>query len=164
MNMNLYEISTDFLAALDAMEVDPDTGELLNADRLDALSAAFDEKAEATALYIKNLNIFVAGAKAEEAALAERRKSAEKRIENLKGFLASAMLTVGRDKVETAKTKISFRKSTQVQIDDEAALPEGFVTTTVTTKPDKTAIKKAIQAGQAVAGAVLVENQNLQIK
>lgn len=162
--MNLYEISTDFLAALDAMEVDPDTGELLNADRLDALSAAFDEKAEATALYIKNLNIFVAGAKAEEAALAERRKSAEKRIENLKGFLASAMLTVGRDKVETAKTKISFRKSTQVQIDDEAALPEGFVTTTVTTKPDKTAIKKAIQAGQAVAGAVLVENQNLQIK
>lgn len=164
MNMNLYEISADFLAALDAMEVDPDTGELLNADRLDALSAAFDEKAEATALYIKNLNTFVAGAKAEEAALAERRKSAEKRIENLKGFLASAMLTVGRDKVETAKTKISFRKSTQVQIDDEAALPEGFVTTTVTTKPDKTAIKKAIQAGQAVAGAVLVENQNLQIK
>ena len=50
------------------------------------------------------------------------------------------------------------------QIDDEGALPSDFVTTTVTTKPDKTAIKKAIQAGQAVAGAVLVENQNLQIK
>ena len=50
------------------------------------------------------------------------------------------------------------------QIDDEGALPPDFVTTTVTTKPDKTAIKKAIQAGQAVAGAVLVENQNLQIK
>ena len=45
-----------------------------------------------------------------------------------------------------------------------SALPPDFVTTTVTTKPDKTAIKKAIQAGQAVAGAVLVENQNLQIK
>lgn len=65
---------------------------------------------------------------------------------------------------ETARTKIGFRKSTQVQIDDEGALPPDFVTTTVTTKPDKTAIKKAIQAGQAVAGAVLVENQNLQIK
>ena len=69
------------------------------------------------------------------------------------------MLSVGRDKVETARTKIGFRKSTQVQIDDEGALPSDFVTTTVTTKPDKTAIKKAIQAGQAVAGAVLVENQ-----
>ena len=52
MTNTLYEISADFLAALDAMEVDPDTGELLNADQLDALSAAFDEKAEATALYI----------------------------------------------------------------------------------------------------------------
>lgn len=44
MTNTLYEISADFLAALDAMEVDPDTGELLNADQLDALSAAFDEK------------------------------------------------------------------------------------------------------------------------
>ena len=152
MTNTLYEISADFLAALDAMEVDPDTGELLNADQLDALSAAFDEKAEATALYIKNLTAFVSNVKAEEAALAERRKTAEKRVERLKDLLASSMLSVGRD------------KSTQVQIDDEGALPPDFVTTTVTTKPDKTAIKKAIQAGQAVAGAALVENQNLQIK
>ena len=151
MTNTLYEISADFLAALDAMEVDPDTGELLNADQLDAL-------------YIKNLTAFVGDVKAEEAALAERRKTAEKRVERLKDLLASSMLSVGRDKVETARTKIGFRKSTQVQIDDEGALPPDFVTTTVTTKPDKTAIKKAIQAGQAVAGAVLVENQNLQIK
>lgn len=164
MNASLYEISANFLSALESMEVDPDTGELLNADQFEAVSAAFDEKAEATALYIKNLNVFISGAKAEEAALAERRKAAENRVERLKGFLASAMLTTGRDKVETAKTKISFRKSTQVQIDDEGALPVDFVTTTITTKPDKTAIKKAIQAGQAVAGAVLVENRNLQIK
>ena len=146
MNNTLYEISADFLAALDAIEVDPDTGELLNADQLDALSAAFDEKAEATALYIKNLTAFVGDVKAEEDALAERRKTAEKRVARLKDLLASSMLSVGRDKVETARTKISFRKST------------------LTTKPDKTAIKKAIQAGQAIAGAALVENQNLQIK
>ena len=69
------------------MEVDPDTGELLNADQLDALSAAFDEKAEATALYIKNLTAFVGDVKAEEAALAERRKTAEKRVERLKDLL-----------------------------------------------------------------------------
>ena len=72
MTNTLYEISADFLTALDAMEVDPDTGELLNADQLDALSAAFDEKAEATALYIKNLTAFVGNVKAEEAALAEQ--------------------------------------------------------------------------------------------
>ena len=37
-------------------------------------------------------------------------------------------------------------------------------TSTVTTKPDKTAIKKAIQAGEDVTGASLVENRNIQIK
>ena len=96
MNNTLYEISADFLAALDAIEVDPDTGELLNADQLDALSAAFDEKAEATALYIKNLTAFVGNVKAEEAALAERRKTAEKRVERLKDLLASSMRRPGR--------------------------------------------------------------------
>ena len=68
---------------------------------------------------IKNLTAFVGNVKAEEAALAERRKTAEKRVERLKDLLASSMLSVGRDKVETARTKIGFRKSTQVQIDDE---------------------------------------------
>ena len=164
MTNTLYEISADFLAALDAMEVDPDTGELLNADQLDALSAAFDEKAEATALYIKNLTAFVADLKTEEDALAARRKTAERRVDSVKKYLTSCMESIGKDKVETAKARISFRKSVQVQIDDEKALPADYVTTTVTTKPDKTAIKKAIQAGQSVAGAVLVENQNLQIK
>ena len=48
--------------------------------------------------------------------------------------------------------------------DDEKALPADFVVETVTTKPDKTAIKKAIQSGQEVSGASLVENRNLQIK
>ena len=64
----------------------------------------------------------------------------------------------------TETARISFRKSIQVQIDDEAALPADYVTTTVTTKPDKTAIKKAIQAGEDVTGASLVENRNIQIK
>ena len=47
---------------------------------------------------------------------------------------------------------------------DEKALPADFVVETVTTKPDKTAIKKAIQAGEDVTGASLVENRNIQIK
>ena len=74
------------------------------------------------------------------------------------------MDNVGRDKVETVKARISFRKSVQVVIDEGATLPEDFVTTTITTKPDKTAIKKAIQGGQEIAGAALVTNRNLQIK
>lgn len=164
MNNTLYEITDKYLKVLDNLEIDEETGEILNAEELDELSGAFDEKAEATALYIKNLTAFVGDVKAEEAALAERRKSAEKRVERLKDLLASSMLSVGRDKVETTKVRVSFRKSVAVSIDDEKALPADFVVETVTTKPDKTAIKKAIQSGQEVSGASLVENRNLQIK
>ena len=74
------------------------------------------------------------------------------------------MESVGKDKVETVKARISFRKSVQVQIEDEAALPADYVTTTVTKSPDKTAIKKAIQGGQDVTGASLIEKRNIQIK
>lgn len=164
MNASLYEISTDFLKALDGLEVDEETGEIKNFDAVESLNAQFEEKADSVACYIKNLAAFADDLKAEEDTLSARRKSAERRIDSMKKYLTSCLESVGKDKVETVRARISFRKSVQVQIDDEKALPADYVTTTVTTKPDKTAIKKAIQAGQDVTGASLVENRNIQIK
>lgn len=164
MNVSLYEISADFLKALDGLEVDEETGEITNFDAVESLNAQFEEKAESVACYIKNLAAFADDLKAEEDTLSARRKSAERRIDSMKKYLTSCLESVGKDKVETVRARISFRKSVQVQIDDEKALPADCVTTTVTTKPDKTAIKKAIQAGQDVTGASLVENRNIQIK
>ena len=152
MNVSLYEISADFLKALDGLEVDEETGEIMNFDAVEALDAQFEDKAESVACYIKNLSAFAADLKAEEENLSTRRKTVERRVDSVKKYLSSCLATVGKDKVETAKARISFRKSIQVQIDDEAALPANYVTTTVTTKPDKTAIKKAIQAGEDVGG------------
>lgn len=164
MNASLYEISTDFLKALDGLEVDEETGEIKNFDAVESLNAQFEEKAESVACYIKNLAAFADDLKAEEDTLSARRKSAERRIDSMKKYLTSCLESVGKDKVETVRARISFRKSVQVQIDDEKALPADYITTTVTVKPDKTAIKKAIQAGQDVTGASLVENRNIQIK
>ena len=112
----------------------------------------------------ENSEVFIGNLKAEEANLAKRRKQTEKRIDYLKNVLTACLDAAGRDKVETTKVRVSFRKSVAVSIDDEKALPADFVVETVTTKPDKTAIKKAIQSGQEVSGASLVENRNLQIK
>lgn len=164
MNVSLYEISADFLKALDGLEVDEETGEITNFDAVESLNAQFEEKAESVACYIKNLAAFADDLKAEEDTLSARRKSAERRIDSMKKYLTSCLESVGKDKVETVRARISFRKSVQVQIDDEKALPADYTTTTVTVKPDKTAIEKAIQAGQDVTGASLVENRNIQIK
>lgn len=81
----------------------------------------------------------------------------------LKKYLTTWLDAVGKDKVETVNAKISFRKSDQIQIDDESA-PADFVKVVTETKPDKTAIKKAIKDGAEVPGATLIQNRNIQIK
>ena len=78
MNNTLYEITDKYLKVLDNLEIDEETGEILNAEELDELSGAFEEKSEAVACYIKNSEVFIGNLKAEEANLAKRRKQTEK--------------------------------------------------------------------------------------
>lgn len=62
--MTLFEINK---AILDfQFEVDEETGELLNAQALDDLQMARDEKIEGVGLWIKNLNAEAAAVKAEK--------------------------------------------------------------------------------------------------
>ena len=102
MNASLYEIGTDFLKALDGLEVDEDTGEIKNFDAVEALDAQFEDKAESVACYIKNLTAFAANLKAEEENLSDRRKTVERRVDSVKKYLSSCLASVGKDKVETA--------------------------------------------------------------
>ena len=74
MNNTLYEITDKYLKVLDNLEINEETGEILNAEELDELSGAFEEKSEAVACYIKNSEVFIGDLKAEEANLAKRRK------------------------------------------------------------------------------------------
>lgn len=164
MNGTLYEITESYLKALDDIQIDEETGEILNAEEIDQLTDDLNQKTDSVGRYIKNLDAFTTALKEEEAKLAQRRKIAEKKLDYLKQLLTSCMDASGRDKYESATVKISFRKSTQVNIFDEKALPEAFVTEVITTKADKTAIKKAIQSGVVVTGAELLENRNIQIK
>lgn len=46
MNNTLYEITDKYLKVLDNLEIDEETGEILNAEELDELSGAFEEKAK----------------------------------------------------------------------------------------------------------------------
>jgi len=61
---------------------------------------------------------------------------------------------------------ISYRKSTQTIIDDEALIPDEYKTTETKTieKISKDDIKKALKEGKKVSGAHLFENKTLTIK
>lgn len=160
---SLYTIGEQFLEAFSSIEVD-ENGEVLDLTPLDQINTAFDEKAENIALYIKNLSAMHTQIKTEEKSLSTRGKIIENKVSRLKGYLSGCMEQVGKDKLETPRCRISFRASTAVQIVNENSLPKEFVKITEERKPDKTALKQALQEGRTVKGVSLVKNRNIQIK
>lgn len=164
--MNIYEIDRQ-IAELIENGVDPETGELtLDQAALDALQLERDKKIESLACYIKNLSYDVKALKAEETALAERRKTAEKKAERLKKYLSEVL---AGEKFSTPRVVIRWSKTKSVQVDEPVFLnckanemiPDAI---TYETKISKTAIKKAIESGQKVIGAEIVENLSMSIR
>ena len=51
-----------------------------------------------------------------------------------------------------------------VQIAEGTILPEKYTAVKTEIKPDKTALKKAIQEGEEIAGVELVESRNISVK
>ena len=85
-------------------------------------------------------------------------------IDRLKNNLSQAMQMFEVTELKTPLLKINFRKSESIEVTDIDLLDADFVKTTITKAADKIAIKEAIKQGENVQGAVLVTNQNLQIK
>ena len=167
--MTLYNIDNKILEIIErGFIVDEETGEIIDAHeevsaKLEELEFDRTAKIENIALYIKNMESLVVSLKAEEKALADRRRAREKRIENLKNYLASSMVAANENGIETSKVCISFRKSESVVV-NEALLDQKYFNEKVSYTPDKTAIKKALKDGATIDGAYIETKQNLQIK
>jgi hypothetical protein len=163
MAFSLYEINSQIEQAWGAA-VDPDTGEIINEEAMQAfseLSMARDEKIENIALAYKNTCAEAEALKAEKLALQKRQASAEKKAEWLKQYLSQYMES--GEKYKSAKVSIGWRKSESVQVDDTFLLPDEYLIFTVA--PDKNALKKALKAGEPmIGGARLVTTNNIQIK
>ena len=155
---NLYELNkkiADF-----EFQIDEETGEILNADELDAIQMERDEKIENIALWVKNLSADIAAYKKEKEVFAEKERLATNKRERLKAYLADSL---AGDKFSTARVSITWRKSQSVEVADRRALPKEFLKEQEP-NVDKAGLKKALKAGAIIEGARLVEKQNLQIK
>ena len=153
---SLYEIDMQILSCIDR-----ETGEMIDPERLENLYMERNQKIENVALWIKNLESDVLALKAEKEAFAARQKAAENKVDGLKKWLAFALQG---DKFSTTKCAISFRKSEQVEIYDENAIPKELMVETMVARPNKTAIKELLKNGEDVIGCRLIENLNPQIK
>ena len=153
--MKLYEIDQ---AIMDC--IDMETGEIINEELLNALELERDAKIENVALWIKDLKAEVEALKAEKMAFAERQKVAENKMESLKKWLAYAL---NGEKFKSVRASVTFRTSDKVEVADIYKLDENFLRYKEP-EADKDAIKKAIKAGQEVAGATLVPSTSVIIK
>ncbi len=164
--MTLYEIDTairDF-----PFEVDPDTGEILNADALDALEMERGAKLENIACLYKEIAANAEAIKAEEAALKKRREAAERTAERLKGYLVRSL---DGQKFTTPRVEVRFRKSERVTLDNAelavATLQNSGYNGALRYKPpeiDKKELKRILHDGVSIPGARLEETVSATIK
>lgn len=160
--MKLYQISDAIRQALDHIELDEETGEILSADALHAVEAEAAEKIEATALYLRELDAEAKAAKEEADRMLARVKSMQKRSDYLKAMLLDALHATG--KVKTGRVTVSIRTTKAVEIAEGADLPEAYTTVKTTVSPNKVAIKQALLDGVEVPGCHIEERESVQIR
>jgi len=165
--MQLYKIDKAIEHAIENA-VDPETGELLSIDDVEALMVEKNEKIENIACWIKNLKSDIEALKAERDSFNQRIKTATNKMESLKQYLEFCL---NGDKFESEKCKISYRRSEVVDIKDEAAFIQWAQTAGdeflryKTPDIDKTSLKDALKSGlYDIPYAAIVEKQNMQIK
>lgn len=155
--MNLYEIDNAILSC-----VDPETGEIFDLEWLDKLQMERERKIENVLCWVKNLESDAEQIKAEEKALADRRKSAEAKADRLRSYIGGIL---NGEKFQTPKVSVSWRKSDGVVIDNlNELMKEDDYLTYKEPEPNKSKIKAAIKAGVVVPGAHLEERHNMSIK
>ena len=177
---SLYDIDYR-LKMLEELNVDVETGEVIEGDEFDKL---FDEiqmdlstKIEQTMCFYKSLISDAEAIENESKNLKKRADSKRKLAERLKAridhYIASQysdengvvnMEEMNKWRFETPKCFLSYRKSEKAIVDDATKIPREYITTKVEEKPNLTEIKKAIKGGKQIEGCHVETNLSMQIK
>ena len=162
--MQLYEI-TENLKQINQMLEDGVSLEELK-DALADVDEAFEEKANGILFLIRNMESNIDAIKIEEARLASRRKSIEKQIESIKGYLINNMVATGKTKLDNGIIKASYIKpKAMLNLIDESIVPDNYKTPKVTIALDKASMLADLKNGIEIDGASIGESKaGLSIK
>lgn len=166
MGLSLYEIDSRIKAIIDGICASADeNGEVGEIDFTELRQLQEDRKVklENIALYIKNVEAEAEAIKAEEEKLNKRRKSLENKGQRLRELLINSMKENKEPELATARCKAKLKENKVTEIIELDLIPEEYIRVKVDKKPDKTAIKKAIESGTEVAGATISINTTVTI-
>ena len=132
---------------------------------LDAMELTIKDKSYNVSAFILNQKSKVKEIKEAMQAMQKRMKSEQKKIEWLEKYLLDNMIKSGIQELECPQWKVKVGKNPpSVELHEDAVelLDEKYITQKVTRTPNKKEIKKAIQQGEEIAGAVIVSKPNLR--
>lgn len=166
--MNLYELTNDLLEVEHILTSEAD-GEEANIEEIERIKeiilANLQNKAENIAYYIRNTEAMIEARKNEEKRIKETRQKLEKSLDKFKSYVVSNLVELDRKKVETSIGNISVRKSKAVEVSiAPEELDDRFKRVKTICEADKKAIKEALNNGEEVKGAEIVENLSLSIR
>lgn len=160
LEQNLYEELMSTLPESATEEELIERGEILR-DTMESIGA--DEKLEAYAKIIRQLEADEAAYKAEADRLTKKAKTAHNGIERLKNGILMYMEAGNLDKTDAGLFKLSIRKTQAIQVTDIDKVPGIYKKLKTEYSVDKMAVKEALKNGQTVEGTEVVENKSVRI-
>lgn len=164
---SLYNLTTEYQSLYNQLIESADEDGVVDITISQALAVKekeFTEKAVAVATVYRKFDNEIALYEQEIKRLQDYKKRLEKCRDRVKENLSYACQSVGIEKIDGMYANISFRTSESVEIDDINLIPKEYLVEKVEVKPDKTAIKKAIQSGIEINGAHIEKHNNINIK
>ena len=162
----LHQAAANVTAVLEAAANGYFDNEQEAADTIAAVQGQFEVDAQSVISWLLNREAIAEAAESRIKQAAENLKREKALHDAIRHAISAAMQKNGITKIESSDGlfKAGFRKSTAVAVFDESQIPAEFMREKISYAADKAAIKKAIEAGQDVAGARMEERQNLQIR
>lgn len=161
--MNLYELEGKLLYVVELANSSKPEDQQLFDDTIESLQDSIADKAIG---YGKVINQLVADKKQLTDKIShdqDRKRILSNNISRLKLALQHGMETAGKDKIKDIDLSIWIQNNpVSVAVTDDKLIPGEF--TEVEKKLNKTAIKQALNDGEEVPGAKLVQTRSIRIK
>lgn len=163
--MNLFDLNENYRKVEALFDNGADVSEQALKDTLESIGEARDVMLDRVAFLIERNTAkgdFYAK-KIKELQLAK--KSAENTVNRLNAYMTSAMDDAGLKELQTENHVLKPRNyKASVVIDNTHVIPDQYMVSKLTIMPDKTAIYKALKAGEEVPGVHTKPNRKTVIK
>ncbi len=156
----LYEIENELEDVIERL-TDPETGEIVHPEILDALEMERSRKIEGVCLAIRNRTAELEMVDREKVRLSARERALERQIEGMKGWLS---FHLNGETFCSPRVQVSYRQSYSAEIREPKLVPAQYRIVKEEVSYDRMAIRKILMDGGKVPGAELKERKAVYVK